>query len=359
MKSLLQYYEAAVAAGELADSPNQRTILSKLQVISDEVVASHVKKHWWSRHVKNPQGLYLYGPVGAGKTYLMNLFYAHLAEQHKERFHFHHFMQHVDEALRAHQGRLNPLKQIAKKIARDAHVLCLDEFLVEDVADASILAELLDALFKAGMILVVTANTAPDELYLDGLHRERFLPAIALLKQHCDVMYLDDGRDYRLGRDVLPEAYFFPVNAAHETEMREQFITFALGADVQEAGEVSIQQRTIPFIRRAGKAIWFEFDVICNLPRSQLDYLEIVAQFDTIFLSHLPAIGENDSARAVLFIRFVDVLYDAGIRLIVLAEVPLEMIYLKGPMLNMFERTLSRLREMQSADYRNAYNKVE
>ncbi|MDF1646651.1 MAG: cell division protein ZapE [Legionellaceae bacterium] len=351
MKQLLAYYEAAIAAGDIVDSNNQRGVLSKLQVITDVVDASHVKAHWWSRRVKNPQGLYLHGPVGAGKTYLMNLFYTHLPEAHKERFHFHHFMQHVDEALRAHQGRANPLKQIAKKIARDAHVLCLDEFLVEDVADASILAELLNALFKAGVILVVTANTEPDDLYLDGLHRERFLPAIALLKQHCDVICLDDKRDYRTGREILPEAYFFPVNAEHEAEMLSQFMVFASGAELKEAREVVIQQRNIPYIRKAGRVVWFEFDVICNLPRSQLDYLEISTRFDTIFVSHLPAIGENDPARIVLFIRFVDVMYDAGIRLILLAEVPLEMIYIKGPMAGMFERTLSRLREMQSPDY--------
>ncbi len=351
MKKLLAHYEAAVAAGNIIDSENQRRVLAKLQTITDVVDASHTKKHWWSLAPKNPQGLYVFGPVGAGKTYLMNLFYEYLPEAHKERFHFHHFMQHVDEALRAHQGRANPLKKIAKKIAMDAHVLCLDEFLVEDVADASILAELLHELFKAGVILVTTANTEPDNLYKDGLHRERFLPAIELLKKHCDVMYLDDNRDYREGRGVLPEAYFFPMSAKHEAEMLKQFVASAAGASLQEADEVIIQNRAIPFLRKAGGAIWFEFDVICNLPRSQLDYLEISNRFDTVFVSHVPAIGEHDPARIVLFIRFVDVMYDAGIQLVLLAEVPLEMIYVKGPMSSMFERTLSRLREMQSPDY--------
>ncbi|MDX2346814.1 MAG: cell division protein ZapE [Legionella sp.] len=351
MKKLISYYQAAIKAGEIVDSPNQRDILSKLQLITDAVDASHQDKHWWNVRAQTIQGLYLHGPVGAGKTYLMNLFYAHLPEAHKERFHFHHFMQHVDEALRAHQGRANPLRQIAKKIAEDAHVLCLDEFLVEDVADASILAELLKALFAEGMILVVTANTKPDDLYLDGLHRERFLPAIALLKQHCGVMCLDDKRDYRMGRDIVPEAYFFPVNSAHEAEMLAQFKLFSKGEELHEAGELTVQKRQIKYIREAGKAVWFDFDVICNLPRSQLDYLEIAARFDTVFVSHVPAIGANDPAGVVLFIRFVDVMYDAGIRLVLLAEVPLEMIYLEGPMAKMFERTLSRLREMQSPDY--------
>jgi cell division protein ZapE len=351
MKKLLAYYEASVKASEMVDSPNQRQVLSQLQVITDAVDASHTEKHWWQWRAQKIQGLYLHGPVGAGKTYLMNLFYAHLPEAHKERFHFHHFMQHVDEALRQHQGRANPLRKIAKKIVKEAHVLCLDELLVEDVADASILAELLDALFAEGMILVVTANTKPDDLYLDGLHRERFLPAIALLKQHCDIMCLDDKRDYRMGLDISPEAYFFPVNAAHEADMLAQFKMCAAGAVLNEAGEVTVQHRKIACVREAGRAVWFDFDVICNLPRSQLDYLEIATRFEAVFVSHVPAIGANDPARAVLFIRFVDVMYDAGIRLVLLAEVPLEMIYVDGPMATMFERTLSRLREMQSPGY--------
>ncbi|MCH9689197.1 MAG: AFG1 family ATPase [Gammaproteobacteria bacterium] len=353
MKSLLAYYEAAIAAGDIVDSFNQRQVLSKLQDITKAVDASHSPRHWWSRCARRPQGLYLHGPVGVGKTYLMNLFYQHLPERHKERFHFHHFMQHVDEALRTHQGHLNPLREIAKRIACDAHVLCLDEFLVEDVADASILAGLLEALFVEGIILVVTANTKPDDLYEDGLHRERFLPAIALLKQHCDVDCLDDQRDYRMGRDIAPEAYFFPENEAHEAEMLAQFKLFSVGTELKEAGELTVQQRSIAYVREAGRAVWFDFDVICNLPRSQLDYLELATRFNAIFVSHVPAIGEDEPGRAVLFIRFVDVMYDAGIRLVLLAAVPTEMIYLKGPMAKMFERTLSRLREMQSPDYLN------
>jgi len=213
MKKLSLYYAEAVATGELDYSANQRIVLDKLQNLLDAVDASH-HAPWWKRwyRTKTPQGLYLHGPVGAGKTYLMDLFYEHLPESHKRRFHFHKLMQYVDDELRHHQGRRNPLRRIAKRLARSAHVLCLDECLVEDVADASIFAELLRVLFSHGMILVVTSNTRPDDLYHDGLHRERFLPAIDLLKQHCDAMCLDDKRDYRVGRDVLPEAYFFPVN---------------------------------------------------------------------------------------------------------------------------------------------------
>ena len=349
MSKLITYYDAAVERGALIDSENQREVLGKLQVIADTIEQAHVKKHWWSRQDKHIQGLYVHGPVGAGKTYLMDIFYEHVHEAHKKRYHFHHFMQHVDEGLRRYHRYQNPLKHIAAKLAHKAHVLCLDEFLVEDVADASILAELLQTLFSHGMILVATANTTPDNLYLDGLHRERFLPAIALLKQHCDVMCLDDHRDYRVGREVMPEAYFFPANAKHEARMLELFRTEEGVSD--EKGEFDVQHRMIPYVRRVTRAIWFEFDVICNLPRSQLDYLEIATRFDAVYVSGIPAMGVNDPAQMVLFIRFVDVMYDEGIRLILLATVPLEMIYVKGPMEVMFQRTLSRLQEMQSPDY--------
>lgn len=350
MSKLKSHYEAAIKAGEIIDSSRQREVLEALQTISDAVDASHKKKHWWSWKAENPKGLYVYGPVGAGKTYLMNLFYAHLPEAHKKRLHFHHFMQQVDKALRAHQGDKNPLKIIAKELAQEAHVLCLDEFLVEDVADASILAEVLRALFAEGIVLVATANTKPDDLYLNGLHRERFLPAIELIKAHTDVMYLDDHRDYRVGREALPEAYLYPVTADNEALMQQQFLKLS-GEAEQTTGVVNIQHRDVAYLGCGKRTIWFDFSVICNMPRSQLDYLELAAQFDIVCVSHVPALGANQPAETVLFIRFVDVMYDEGVHLILLADVPQEAIYLEGPMSKMFERTLSRLREMQSADY--------
>ncbi|NCT57712.1 MAG: cell division protein ZapE [Legionella sp.] len=356
MKKLSEYYAAAVAVGELDDSPNQRAVLDKLQAVADAIDATH-HTPWWRRllqrwwRVHSPKGLYLHGPVGAGKTYLMDMFYGHVPESHKRRFHFHKFMQYLDDELRHHQGRRNPLRFIAKRLARSAHVLCLDEFLVEDVADASILAEVLRVLFSHGMILVATANTKPDDLYLDGLHRERFLPAINLIKQQCDDMCLDDHRDYRLGRDARPEVYFYPINEKNTAKMLTQFEVQADGGVVNEAGEISIQQRLIPYIKRSRRVIWFDFDVICNLPRSQLDYLEITEHFDTVCVSYVPAIGADEPARIILFIRFVDVMYDQGMCLLLLAEVPLNQLYVDGPMSTMFRRTLSRLQEMQSADY--------
>lgn len=359
MNALLTAYEAEIATGAIIDSVNQRHVLSQLQVIADHLLVAPHKKHWWSWSDVRLQGLYLYGPVGTGKTHLMDLFYNAVPNTRKARFHFHQWMQKIDELLRRKQGCPNPLKQIAKSLASDIQLLCLDEFLVEDVAHASILAALLAVLFQEGIVLVATANTKPEDLYLEGLHRERFVPAIDLIKQHCQVIYLDDHRDYRIGHPVLAEAYFFPADPEQEANMLVQFIRCASGAVVEENGLLNVQTREVAYIRKAGRVIWFAFDVICNLPRSQLDYLEIAERFDTVFVSQVPAIADNEPARMILFIRFVDVMYDARIRLILLAQVPIELIYVKGPMKAMFERTLSRLREMQSADYlKNSRHKL-
>lgn len=353
MKSLFKLYDAAVAHEEIVDSGNQRRVLKTLNTIYKSAI-NPPKIAWWQRlwSPKIIMGVYIYGPVGVGKTYLMNLFYDALPEEHKKRFHFHHFMQHVDKALRASQGMQNPLKHIASTFAEGIRVLCLDEFLVEDVADASILGELLSELFRHGLTLVATANTKPDDLYLDGLHRERFLPAIDLINVHCKVMCLDDHTDYRVGREALPDAYLYPVNKANEALMRQQFLQLSGQSEIRaETRLIAIQSRDIEYIGQGERVIWFDFHVICNMPRSQLDYLEIAKRFDTVFVSHVRALSEDDAAQLILFIRFVDVMYDEGVHLVLLADTPVDAIYLQGPMSKMFERTLSRLKEMQSADY--------
>lgn len=346
--SLLELYEAAIARGEIHDSRQQREVLSLLQSLQKEVEGLKAFQKIW-RKKTSPRGIYLYGPVGVGKTYLMDLFYQALAIEQKKRFHFHHFMQQIDSELRELQGSKDPLLAIAAQFANTVQVLCLDEFLVNDVAQAMILAELLQALFKNGIVLIATSNTAPDDLYRNGVQRERFLPAIALIKTHCHLLSLDDHRDYRFEKDFLTSAYLYPLDNKTTKTLAQQFARYA--EEVEGEGIITIQNRQIPFIKRGRRAIWFDFKIICNVPRSQLDYLEIAERFDTLFISDIPQLTPDDTIPVVLFIRLIDILYDRGTKLLISAEVPLEKLYLEGEMLTAFKRTRSRLQEMQSCDY--------
>jgi len=348
MMTLVEKYNLAITHGEINDDLKQREILNALQRVADELIPP---KHAWLRRGRKKAviGLYLYGPVGGGKTYLMDLFYQHLTEPHKARFHFHHFMQQIDAKLRRLQGKKNPLQLIAASLAKSTRVLCLDEFLVHDIADAMILSELLQALLAHDVVLVATSNTRPDDLYLNGLQRARFLPAIDLIKTHCQVLALAESRDYRLGRTPLLQAYLYPLNQTTESLLIQQFDAVAPNSTAHF--ELPIQNRLIPCVKYSERAVWFEFKVICNLPRSQLDYLEIANRFDTVFVSHIPALTSTDTVSAILLTHFIDVMYDQGVRLVVSAAVPLDLLYTAGGVRQSFQRTLSRLQEMQSVDY--------
>ncbi|KTD58518.1 ATPase [Legionella sainthelensi] len=354
--TLINQYETAVARGEIVDDPLQRDILQHFQRLTEEIKKSNSSWFypWRKSRVK---GIYLYGPVGVGKTYLVDLFYEFLEEKKKARFHFHHFMQQVDAQLRLLQGQKNPLLQIAKKLAKNTRILCFDEFMVHDVAYAMILAELLKALVAHGVILVISSNIPPDDLYRDGVHRKRFLPAIAAIKENCEVLYLNEQRDYRIGRAPLLDAYLCPLNQHTSQAMEKQFVL--LNSEFQEHGIITIQKRTIPYLKCGIKSIWFAFDILCNLPRSQLDYLELADKFDTIFVSDVPALTVNHTLQTIMFIHFIDVMYDRGINIILSAEVTAEQLYVEGEMVETFKRTLSRLLEMQSVDYLARHPKRE
>jgi len=305
------------------------------------------------RRAKPPRGLYLYGPVGVGKTFLMDLLFDNVAITAKKRFHFHHFMQQVDAQLRRLQGEKDPLQRIAAELAESTRLLCFDEFLVEDVAYAMILSDLLQALFNKGVVLVATSNTLPDNLYLKGVQRARFLPAIAAIKANCDVLCLGNQRDYRLGRDLIFETYIYPLQPQTDALLEKQFNLLA--PENNSNGEITVQYRKIPYIHCSETAIWFAFNIICHTPRSQLDYLEIADRFEAVFVSDIPVLGKHDTLAAILLIHFVDVMYDRGIRLIVSAAVPIDQLYCEGEMLDAFKRTYSRLQEMQSVDYQRRH----
>lgn len=344
---LTEKYDAAIVRGDIYNDPLQREVLNILQGIADEL---NKPRRFWFRRKMGIKGLYLYGRVGAGKTFLMDLFYHAITNHQKVRVHFHEFMQQIDAQLRHLQGHPDPLKSIAAKIARITRVLCLDEFLVQDVATAMVLAELLKHLYAHGMVLILTSNTAPDDLYLNGLQRVRFIPAIALLKQHCDVVSLTEPRDYRLGHKPLMNAYLYPLNEETKMCMQQQFLSI-LNEDEIGFDALIVQGRTISTIQHGDRVVWFNFDVICNLPRSQLDYLEIANRFNTVFVSDVPVLGSQDTVRALLLMHFIDVMYDRRVKVIISAEVPIDSLYVDGELHKAFQRTRSRLQEMQSEGY--------
>ncbi|RUR12993.1 cell division protein ZapE [Legionella sp. km772] len=351
MNLLIDHYNAAIDRGEINDDPMQRVVLNQLQQLVTDL--EQTKSSWFSWGKKSVKGAYIYGPVGVGKTYLVDLFYDSLVEKKKARFHFHHFMQQIDAQLRRLQGQKDPLRLIAKEIAKTTRLLCFDEFLVDDVAYAMILAELLQALVREGVILVISSNTKPDDLYAKGVQRQRFLPAIALINKECVVMHLNEQRDYRLGREPLLNAYLYPLNQATQQKMEEQFALLVPQAEVNQL--ISIQSRAVPALKCGPKSIWFAFEVLCNFPRSQLDYLELADRFEHIFISGVPSLTVNHTAQAIMFINFIDVMYDRGIKVIISAAVPMDELYLSGEMFESFKRTLSRLNEMQSVDYLNRH----
>lgn len=339
---IFEAYQVAVNCHKIEDSSAQRMILPSFQRILDQ----YLLKFLW--RWKPVLGLYLQGSVGVGKTFLMDLFYQCITDARKERHHFHDFMQIIDQQLRQRQGQSDPLKKIAKSWSKKVRILCLDELLVEDIAHAMILAELLQALISNGVILVITSNSLPEQLYYNGLQRARFIPAINLLKQHCELCILKDNQDHRLGHDARPQSYIFPINEKNQALMTQYYMQ--LTENKPEAKVLRVENRLIPSMSYHGEVVWFSFQVLCQVPRSQLDYLSIAKRFGTIFLSGVSALsGES----VILFIRLIDVLYDRGVRLLVYADVPLEELYLGTEYAEIFLRTRSRLIEMQSIAYWN------
>ena len=296
------------------------------------------------------QGLYLWGGVGRGKTCMMDVFYESLPFKRKLRVHFHRFMREVHHQLRELQGEVNPLRQVATHLSSRARVLCFDEFFVSDIADAMLLAGLLEALFQRGLVLVATSNLAPDLLYQDGLQRRRFLPAIDLLKQQCRVHHLDAGPDYRLRLLATAEIYHYPLDPAAETGLAHAFKKIAPDEGGSEV-LLQIENRSIPTRYCADGVVWFDFEAVCAGPRSQNDYIEIARLFQTVLIGGVPQFNSSREDQARRFISLVDEFYDRNVKLIVSAEVPLAHLY-QGTRLGFeFQRTESRLQEMQSMIY--------
>lgn len=298
------------------------------------------------------RGLYLWGSVGAGKTYLMDLFYENLPIKRKLRLHFHDFMKKVHDKLALLQGKPDPLSIIARHFSIQAKIICFDEFVVNDIADAMLLGRLLKFLFERNVILITTSNRPPDDLYWEGLQREQFLPAIDLLKTHCDVVELSSKQDYRWRSLQQAGIYFTPLNDDAQRNMQKVFDSYADGSG-QQAMSIMIEERPIMTLFIAKSVVWFDFLVLCRPPRSQMDYLAIARQFPVVLISNLTQIHPDDEMTISYWIELVDIFYDNKTLLILSSSVSLKDIYPRGKKQFEFERTLSRLIEMQSLEYHN------
>ncbi len=295
-------------------------------------------------------GLYFWGGVGRGKTYLVDTFYEALPFPEKMRTHFHRFMQRVHNELDHYKGEKNPLRLIAAKFASEARVICFDEFFVKDITDAMILANLLEALFEQGVVLVTTSNIVPDDLYKDGLQRARFLPAIDLLKRHCEVVNVDSGIDYRLRALQHAEIFHSPLDEEAEALLAKSFKSIA-GHEGESDVTIEINRRVLKARRLHDDVVWFDFTELCDGPRSQNDYIELAREFHTVFVSGVPCMGRGSDDQARRFINMVDEFYDRAVKLLMSAEAPAPELYSEGNLNFEFERTLSRLQEMQSQEY--------
>jgi len=296
------------------------------------------------------RGLYLWGGVGRGKTYLVDTFFAALPLERKLRIHFHHFMYQVHAALRELKQQQEPLKVVARQFAAKARVICLDEFFVADITDAMLLYGLLRELFASGVTLITSSNILPDELYKDGLQRARFLPAIALLKQHLEILNVDGGVDYRLRYLEKAEIYHYPLDDQADRVLSDAFEH--VSPEPGEWGrELEVEGRLIPTRRQADGVVWFDFKAICDGPRSQADYLEIARCFHTVLIANIPVMDWQMENQARRFLNLVDAFYDRSVKLIISAAAPVVELYQGDRLRFEFQRTISRLQEMQAHDY--------
>ena len=360
--------ERLIAAQEIEADPAQRRIADRLdrldQVLSAATVASKRSALGWlfgkSRPAEPIKGLYVHGDVGRGKTMLMDMFFRQSSVAAKRRVHFHAFMGDVHARIGAHRAAVkagsakgdDPIPPVAAAIAREAKLLCFDEFSVTDIADAMILSRLFKALFETGVVLVATSNVAPDDLYRDGLNRPLFLPFVAMLKAHTDIVELAGAEDYRLATIGRDDCYVTPLGPQATARMDAAWASL-LDGNREGPASLSVKGRTVPVPRAGGGAARFTYDNLLKRPLGAQDFLAIARRFHTVMIDDLPAMSEAERNEAKRFIMLVDTLYDAGRRLVISAEAPAEALYrgANGTEAFEFDRTVSRLIEMRSDDY--------
>ena len=363
-----QAYRAGIARGDWDDDPAQHAPLAALDRVHDALLAGRPRRGWLARTFGGdpgdaaPQGLYLWGGVGRGKTFMVDLFYNGLPlpvakldakggdGNGKRRTHFHRFMRVVHERLREHAGERDPLASIVAEWRRSLRVLVLDEFFVSDIGDAMLLARVLERMFAEGIVLVTTSNIQPSGLYADGLQRARFLPAIALLERHCQVLEIVSDTDYRLRELTRSPVYRTPLDAGSDAWLESRWHALG-GDDGHRDGSIELDGRRIDTRARCPGMAWFDFAALCEGPRGASDYIEIATEFHTVLLGGVPVMDGTRDDAARRFVTFIDEAYDRNVKLVCTAEAAPPALYAGERLAGAFERTASRLIEMQSAEY--------
>ena len=348
-QGVVAFYEQSLARRGFVSDSSQWRAVERLQRLHEEWSAYKRRRSSALRRLlvkpPLPKGVYLWGPVGRGKSFLMDAFYLCVPLVRKRRVHFHHFIREIHRELDALKGAEDPIAEVAARTARRYRLVCFDEFHVADIADAMILGRFLEQVMDRGVQFVMTSNYHPDQLYPGGLQRERFLPAIELIKSRLDVVAVDSGTDYR--RLKMEQVQVYHLSDAPLARIFEEL------KDVQEEWHpLDIEGRTIAYRKRAGGVVWFDFHTLCGGPRSYADYVDLARRFHTVVLSGVPRMSARQSDAARRFTWLVDVLYDERVKLVVSAEAAPEELFVEGQNSADFQRTVSRLHEMQSAEYR-------
>ena len=352
---LTWYQVASQQAAFIRDAAQARAIEHLDRLWTELMMFKRKRNRFLGRSLRSPQlpkGLYFYGGVGRGKSFLMDAFYGCLPYRRKRRVHFHAFMAEIHQRLRGLKSEANPLKAVAAEIAKETRVLCFDEFHVSDIADAMILGRLLENLFNEGVVLVATSNYAPSELYPQGQNRSSFLPTIALIEEKLTILNVDGGEDYRHRTLTAAEVFYIPANDENERKLADLFTQVTAG-QVGRPSEIEIHGRMLRCKKRTDKAIWFDFRMLCFGPRSQADYLYLSEHYEMIFVSGIEKLSQAERAEARRLTWLIDVMYDYRVKFCATCDVPVGEIYVEGDFAQEFVRTASRLTEMQSQEYLN------
>lgn len=348
----LTIYESLTTEGGYKTDPAQQKTILELDRIWMELSA-HPVSGWWAKirgkRRKPVTGLYMWGGVGRGKTWLMDIFFDSLPGKDKQRIHFHRFMARVHASLKTKASTRDPLPEIAKEWAKQCRVLCFDEFFVSDIADAMLLGGLLQAMFAEGVTLIATSNVAPDDLYCDGLQRAKFLPAIESLKAHSLSLHVDGDQDFRLRLLQRSEIFLQPLDDHAENSLDDAFIRMAPGCLLDTSLEIN--GRCLDAKRRSDGIIWFSFEALCDRATGTADYIEIARAFNTVLLSGVPVMDEGNADATRRFINLIDEFYDRNVKMLISAASPINELYTGSRLAFEFQRTASRLIEMQSNDY--------